>query len=136
MLLAPPTHRGCTIWLTGLPGEGKSALARAVGDRLRALGRRVEVIDGAAVPREGHGRRGRRARGAHLSWVSRALARNGVFVVAAADAPPRRGPSPVVEVHVDPSLRRCAERDRRGLYRRAFADAVVDALRGHGHLPT
>jgi adenylylsulfate kinase len=33
------------IWITGLPGSGKSVLARATADRLRALGVPVKVLE-------------------------------------------------------------------------------------------
>lgn len=40
---------GFTLWLTGLPGAGKSTLARGVAARLREAGARVEVLDGDVV---------------------------------------------------------------------------------------
>lgn len=139
MLLHAPAERGCTIWLTGLPGAGKSALARAVGGRLRDLGRRVEVIDGAELramdaragrPR-GFTRRERDEHVRHIGWVSRALSRNGVFVVAAAVSPFREArrwcranAGPFVEVHVATPLHRCVARDPDGLYRRALAGEI------------
>lgn len=139
MLLHTPAARGCTIWLTGLPGAGKSALARALDRRLRDLGRRVELIDGAELrardaragrPR-GFSRRERDEHVRHIGWVSRALSRNGVFVVAAAVSPFREARAwcranagPFVEVHVDTPLAVCAGRDPDGLYRRAFAGEI------------
>ncbi|MFD1830903.1 MULTISPECIES: adenylyl-sulfate kinase, partial [Streptomyces] len=35
---APETATGATIWLTGLPSAGKTTIARALADRLRAEG--------------------------------------------------------------------------------------------------
>jgi adenylylsulfate kinase len=49
MSASDPTRRGATIWFTGLPSAGKSTVARALADRLRAEGRRVELLDGDIV---------------------------------------------------------------------------------------
>ncbi|MBE0608147.1 MAG: adenylyl-sulfate kinase, partial [Dehalococcoidia bacterium] len=40
---------GFVLWFTGLSGAGKSTLTEAVAPRLRALGLRVEVLDGDTV---------------------------------------------------------------------------------------
>ncbi|MET9995261.1 adenylyl-sulfate kinase, partial [Streptomyces mutabilis] len=37
------------MWLTGLPSAGKTTVARAVAERLRVTGRRVEVLDGDEI---------------------------------------------------------------------------------------
>lgn len=40
---------GATVWLTGLPSAGKTTLAFALADRLRAEGHKVEVLDGDEI---------------------------------------------------------------------------------------
>ena len=45
----PKAKRGAIVWFTGLSGAGKSTLSEAVAPRLRALGKRVEVLDGDLV---------------------------------------------------------------------------------------
>ena len=40
---------GATLWLTGLPSAGKTTLAFALADWLRADGVDVEVLDGDEV---------------------------------------------------------------------------------------
>ena len=40
------------MWLTGLPSAGKSTIARALAERLRAAGRAVEVLDGDEIRTE------------------------------------------------------------------------------------
>src|SRR6266480_2509695 len=43
------THKGFTIWFTGLSGAGKSTLSEAIEERLKARGRNVEILDGDIV---------------------------------------------------------------------------------------
>ena len=41
--------QGFTVWLTGLPGAGKSTLAKLLDDHLRQLGLPVALLDGDDV---------------------------------------------------------------------------------------
>src|SRR6058998_999508 len=43
------THKGFTIWFTGMSGAGKSTVSHILEKRLRGLGARVEVLDGDVV---------------------------------------------------------------------------------------
>src|SRR5216683_1516487 len=40
------TSAGFTVWFTGMSGAGKSTLAAGLANRLRRLGKTVEVLDG------------------------------------------------------------------------------------------
>jgi len=42
-------QKGFTLWFTGLPCSGKSAVADKVADILRSRGMRVERLDGLLV---------------------------------------------------------------------------------------
>ena len=42
-------HQGFTVWFTGMPGAGKSTISALLERRLRALGAKVEVLDGDVV---------------------------------------------------------------------------------------
>ena len=44
--LGSVTTAGATVWFTGLPSAGKTTIALAVAERLRADGHRVQVLDG------------------------------------------------------------------------------------------
>ncbi|HET9188784.1 MAG TPA: adenylyl-sulfate kinase, partial [Acidothermaceae bacterium] len=75
--------RGATVWLTGLPSAGKSTIARALADRLRDEGRRVEILDGDDLRTHltsdlGFTRADRDTNVARVGFVARLLARNGV----------------------------------------------------------
>ncbi|WP_030858028.1 adenylyl-sulfate kinase [Streptomyces sp. NRRL F-2747] len=43
------SDQGATVWLTGLPSAGKTTIAYALAERLRAEGHRVEVLDGDEI---------------------------------------------------------------------------------------
>ena len=134
---ARTARRGATVWLTGLPSSGKTTVARALADRLRADGAAVEVLDGDELRRHltadlGFSRADRDTNVARVGYVAQLLARNGVLVLvpviapyAAARAAVRArhaaGGTAYLEVHVATSLEVCAERDVKGLYARARA---------------
>ncbi|MDN5941646.1 MAG: adenylyl-sulfate kinase [Nitrospira sp.] len=42
---------GFTIWLTGLPGAGKTTLVRSLAGHLQEQGRSVELLDGDELRR-------------------------------------------------------------------------------------
>jgi adenylylsulfate kinase len=83
---------GFVLWFTGLSGAGKTTLAEAVVPRLRAAGKRVEVLDGDIVRTHlskglGFSREDRDTNIARIAFVAHLLARNGVAVLVAAISP-------------------------------------------------
>ncbi len=40
---------GFCVWITGMPRAGKTMLAKAVAERLRVLGKPVELLDGGEL---------------------------------------------------------------------------------------
>ncbi|MEU0286822.1 adenylyl-sulfate kinase [Streptomyces sp. NPDC005908] len=133
--------RGATVWLTGLPSAGKSTLARAVAARLRAAGRRVEVLDGDEVRRFlsqglGFSRADRHTNVQRIGFVAQTLAAHGVLVLAPVIAPYADSREAVrarheangtayVEVHVATPVEVCAVRDVKGLYARQAAGELT-----------
>src|SRR5919206_3627528 len=88
------TNIGCTIWFTGLSGAGKSTLSKVIEQRLKALGRNVEVLDGDIVRTHlskglGFSREDRDTNIKRIGFVCSLLTRNGVICVSAAIAPYR-----------------------------------------------
>jgi adenylylsulfate kinase len=126
------TAPGATVWLTGLPSAGKSTIARALGEQLRAAGHRVEILDGDEIRTEltadlGFSREDRIANVRRIGFVAAVLARNGVLALVPVIAPyavARDGVrakhaadgSVYLEVHVATPLDECSARDVKGLY--------------------
>src|SRR3954466_6928602 len=89
------TSSGFTVWLTGMSGSGKSTLAQGLANRLRRLGKTVEVLDGDDVEKMlGIGNAGtkdeRNAEARKLAWVCRLVTRGGGIILQSAIESPYR----------------------------------------------
>jgi adenylylsulfate kinase len=135
---APAPEEGFVVWIEGLPCAGKTTLSRAVADRLRGTGRKVEVLDGDEVrqmfsPELGFSRKDREMHARRVSYVARMLARNGVAVLVAMITPyetsrqaARAGVgSRFFEVWLRCPLEVCRTRDSKGLYERSRTGGVA-----------
>jgi adenylylsulfate kinase len=133
---SPPTDQGFTVWFTGLSGAGKTTIAAIVEDELRSRGHRVEVLDGDVVRTHlskglGFSKEDRDTNIRRIGWVCEVLTRNGVVAIAAAISPYRDVRDEVranvgrfVEVYVEAPIEVLAERDVKGLYRKALAGEI------------
>jgi adenylylsulfate kinase len=129
-------QRGFTVWFTGLSGAGKTTVAEIVEKELRERGRRVEVLDGDIVRTNlskglGFSREDRNINVLRIGFVANLLTRNGVAVIVSAISPYKEARDQVrrriidfVEVFVDVPLEVAAERDVKGLYKKAFAGEI------------
>ncbi len=127
------TPKGFTLWFTGLPSAGKSTLAQLVATELRARGRGVEVLDGDAVRTHlskglGFSKEDRDENIRRIGFVCGLLSRHGVAAIGAAISPYRAIRDEVrasidnfVEIYVKAPVETCAERDVKGLYKKALA---------------
>jgi bifunctional enzyme CysN/CysC len=121
------------VWLTGLPGAGKSSIANAVERRLLALGRHTYMLDGDNL-RHGLSKdlgftdADRAENNRRAAEVAKILTDAGLVVLAAFVSPFRAdrattralfGEGEFLEVHVDVPLSVAAERDTKGLYAKA-----------------
>jgi adenylyl-sulfate kinase len=132
--------KGFTLWFTGMSGAGKSTLSAPVAEKLRALGHRVELLDGDVVRTNlskglGYSKEDRDINIRRIGFVANLLSRNGVIAVTAAISPYRAIREEVrrmitndgagfVEVFVSCPLEVLAERDVKGLYKKALAGEI------------
>ncbi len=131
---------GATLWLTGLPSAGKTTLAVALADELRARGADVEILDGDQVRTHlsaglGFSRQDRETQVTRIGFVAELLARHGVIVLVPVIAPyadardkvrahhDQHG-STLLQVHLSTPVEVCAERDVKGLYAKAFRGEI------------
>jgi bifunctional enzyme CysN/CysC len=134
-------QRGATVWLTGLPGAGKSTIGEALERRLIAAGRAAYVLDGenlryglsadlgfSVADRHEHARR--------VASVARILADAGNVAIVGLVSPMaadrafarelhEQADLDFVEAFVDTPLDVCEERDPHRLYSRARAGEIV-----------
>lgn len=134
------SDQGATVWLTGLPSAGKTTIAYALAERLRAGGRRVEVLDGDEIRAFlsaglGFGREDRHTNVQRIGFVAELLASNGVTALVPVIAPfadsreavrkrHSAGGTPYLEVHVATPVEVCTERDVKGLYAKQAAGEI------------
>jgi bifunctional enzyme CysN/CysC len=152
--LAPPTsvareerarangHGAGVLWLTGLPGAGKTTIAMLAQRALFERGRHVVVLDGDAV-RQGLNRdlgfdaAARSENIRRTAEVAKLLRDAGAIVIAALVSPARadrEAARAIVgegfhEVHVAAPVEICRQRDPKGLYRKAERGEIA-ALTG------
>lgn len=132
--------KGFTLWFTGMSGAGKSTLSAPVVERLRALGHKVELLDGDVVRTNlskglGYTKEDRDINVRRIGFVANLLSRNGVVAVTAAISPYRAVRDEIralvtgdgggfVEVHVHCPVEVLAQRDVKGLYKQALAGEI------------
>lgn len=129
--------KGYTIWFTGLSGAGKSTLSEKLYARLKAAGRAVELLDGDEVRTHlskglGFSKEDRDTNIRRIGFVCKLLSRNGVIAISAAISPYRavRGElraqiETFVEIYVEAPISVLAERDVKGLYKKALAGEIA-----------
>jgi adenylyl-sulfate kinase len=127
---------GFTIWFTGLSGAGKSTISAIVEQELRDRSHKVEVLDGDVVRTHlskglGFSKEDRDTNIRRIGWVCQVLTRNDVVAIAAAISPYRAIRDELreqigrfVEVYVECSIEKLAERDVKGLYKKALAGEI------------
>ena len=130
-------RRGFTLWFTGLSGAGKTTIAEIVERELHQRHGKTEVLDGDIVRTNlskglGFSREDRDTNVLRIGFVADLLTRNGVGVIISAISPFKEVRDQVrrnigedfIEIFVDAPLEVCAERDVKGLYKKAFSGEI------------
>jgi bifunctional enzyme CysN/CysC len=130
-----------TVWLTGLPGAGKSTLASALQVELIERGQCAAIVDGDTL-REGLSddlglsRADRAEQARRAAHIAALISRSGVVAIVALVSPhagdrrrarvihAERG-LPFYEVWIDTPRSVCHARDPKGLYARARAGEIT-----------
>lgn len=127
---------GFVVWFTGLSGAGKSTLAALLAAALRGRSVHVEVLDGDEVRTHlskglTFSREDRDTNIRRIGFVAKLLARSGACAITAAISPfrgirdeQRTQIGRFVEVYCQSSIEALAERDPKGLYRKALAGEI------------
>ncbi len=125
--------RAFTIWFTGLPGSGKTTLARGLGAWLEAASLDYEILDGDELRAEichdlGFSKEDRNENVRRIGYIAELLNRHNIIAIVAVVSPYREAREQVrakipnfVEVHVDCPLDVVISRDPKRLYKRALS---------------
>jgi adenylylsulfate kinase len=133
-------HKGCTVWLTGLSGSGKSTIAVDLEKRLCERGVRAYILDGDNIRHGlnknlGFSPEDRTENIRRIGEVAKLFTEAGVVNLTAFISPYRtdrdrvRGimqPGDFVEVYVDCPIDECERRDVKGLYKKARAGQIPE----------
>jgi len=131
-------QQGFTLWFTGLPCSGKSAVANRVAEVLKERGKRVERLDGDIVRQSltrdlGFSKEDRDENIRRVTFVAKLLTRNGVAVLTSFISPyreiraeARKEIGNFIEVYAQCSLKACMERDVKGMYEKAIKGEIKE----------
>ena len=121
-----------------MSGAGKSTISERICARLKEHGAKAELLDGDVVRTHlskglGFSKEDRDTNIRRIGWVCQVLSRNGVIAIAAAISPYRAVREEVrgwienfVEVYVHCPVEVLAERDVKGLYKKALAGEIAN----------
>ncbi len=131
-------QRPCVVWLTGLPGSGKSTIANLLESRLHNLHRHTYTLDGDNVRHGltkdlGFTETDRVENVRRIGETAKLMVDAGLIVIVAFISPYRSDRRMVrrlldegefIEAFVDTPLAVCEDRDPKGLYKKARAGEV------------
>ncbi len=134
-------RKGFVVWITGLPGSGKTTIANQLAPMLEEKGIDVEVFDGDWVRKElspdlGFTKEDRELHNRRVIHMSKLLAKHGVAVIVCLISPYREvrryaraqisQVGGFVEVWAKATLEACIGRDPKGLYAKALKGEIKD----------
>ena len=133
-------QKGCTVWLTGLSGSGKSTIAVAAEAELTRRGHLCYVLDGDNIRHGlnsnlGFSPEDRTENIRRIGEVAKLFTDAGAIVFSSFISPYRAdrdavrelmGQGDFIEAYVAASLETCEERDVKGLYEKARAGEIPE----------
>ena len=133
-------QKGCTLWMTGLSGSGKSTVAVALEQVLMQRGKHAYRLDGDNIrmglnKNLGFSAEDRDENIRRIGEVTKLFADAGIISVTSFISPYKAARDmvrklhedakiPFLEVHVDCSLEEAEKRDPKGLYKKARAGEI------------
>ncbi|MBB3698064.1 adenylyl-sulfate kinase [Flammeovirga yaeyamensis] len=131
-------QNGVVLWMTGLSGSGKSTLARALEFALHDLGYKTMLLDGDNLrtgvnSNLGFSEEDRMENVRRSAEVSKLFASAGLVTICSLISPTEEiraiardiiGEEDFKQVHIDCPFEVCAERDVKGLYKKALAGEI------------
>ena len=129
----PKSKQGFCIWLTGLPSAGKSTIADILAPRLRAMGKKVTLLDGDVVRTHltkglGFSKEDRITNILRVGFVAKEIVKHSGAVICALISPYQTardevramvGDENFIEVFIDTPVSVCEVRDVKGMYTQA-----------------
>src|ERR1700688_4276703 len=126
-------HRGAVVWLTGMPGSGKSTIADATERNLHALGFQTAILDGDNIRLGlcadlGFSDAGRNENVRRVAETAKLFIECGMVVIVALVSPIREtreqikqllGPDDFLEIYCCCPPLVCQQRDPKGHYVKA-----------------
>ena len=123
------------LWMTGLPGSGKSTIAEELLSRLVKKGAAAEWLDGEQtrriLPNLGFSKDERARHVLKAGLIAKMLEKNGIFVVASYISPYSEDRQQVrelcqnfIEIHISTPIEECERRDSKGMYTKARSGEI------------
>jgi adenylylsulfate kinase len=131
-------QRSAVLWMTGLSGSGKSTIAKGLEQKLHAAGHLSMVLDGDNVrtginANLGFSEEDRLENIRRISEVSKLFVSCGIITINSFVSPTRDirqlaadiiGQDDFIEVYINAPFEVCAQRDVKGLYKKALAGEI------------
>lgn len=131
-------QKGIVLWMTGLSGSGKSTIAQALEFALHDLGYFTMLLDGDNLRTGvnnnlGFSEEDRTENVRRSAEVSKLFVSAGVITICSLISPTEEiraqarniiGEEDFYQVHIDAPFEVCAERDVKGLYKKALAGEI------------
>lgn len=144
--LTQKKYRTSLIWMTGLSGAGKTTIAKAIVEKLKAEGKPVMLLDGDEIrdifKNNGFSKEDRIKHNQDVGKMAVYLQSQGIIPIISLISPYAEARDYVrsiskdfTEVYVSTSIAVCEQRDVKGLYKKVRAGEIKDFTGIHDSAP-